>query len=159
MSDKLINNKELMKEWDYEKNIELDPTKLNIGSGKKAWWICSSCGNKWRTQIYLRKKHGCPFCAHKKVGLANAKIKNVSNSLINKFPDVVKVWNYEKNEGLKPEDFLYQSNKKVWWKCSKCGKEWQSPICAKSHTTICKECTYKDNKRVYVKEGINEVGS
>ena len=49
MSDKLINNKELMKEWDYEKNIELDPIKLNIGSGKKAWWICSSCGNKWRT--------------------------------------------------------------------------------------------------------------
>ena len=91
MSDKLINNKELMKEWDYEKNTELNPTKLNIGSGKKAWWICSSCGNKWRTQIYLRKKHGCPFCAHKKVGLANAKIKNVSNSLINKFPDVVKV--------------------------------------------------------------------
>lgn len=61
MSDKLINNKELMKEWDYEKNTELNPTKLNIGSGKKAWWICSSCGNKWRTQIYLRKKHGCPF--------------------------------------------------------------------------------------------------
>lgn len=157
MSDRLIDNKELMKEWNFEKNTELDPTKLKIGSGKKAWWICNTCGNTWLTQIYLRKKHGCPFCAHKKVGLANAEIKNSNNSLVNKFPDVVKVWNYEKNKDLKPENFLYKSNKKVWWKCSKCGKEWQLPICSKSHTTICKECTYKDNKRVYVKEGINDL--
>ncbi|MCR5146754.1 MAG: hypothetical protein K6B70_05375 [Clostridia bacterium] len=157
MLDKLIENKELMEEWDYDKNYDLDPTKLKVGSGKKAWWICKLCGNKWQTQIYLRKNHGCPSCAHKRVGLSNAKIKDEKNSLINKFPDVVKVWNYEKNKGLNPEDYLYQSNKKVWWKCSKCGKEWQTPICAKSHTTICKECTYTDNKRVYVKKGVNDI--
>lgn len=153
----LINNKDLMIEWDYEKKYDLDPAKIKIGSGKKAWWICKSCGKKWQTQIYLRKNHGCPFCAHKRVGQANAKIKNANDSLINKFPDVIKVWNYEKNKEMKPEDFSYQSNKKVWWKCSKCEKEWQSSICAKSHTTICKECTYKDNKRVYVTVGINDL--
>ena len=52
-----------------------------------------------------------------------SKIKNANDSLINKFPDVIKVWNYEKNKEMKPEDFSYQSNKKVWWKCSKCEKE------------------------------------
>ena len=41
MSDKLINNKELMKEWDYEKNIGYDPKELTCGSGKKVWWKCS----------------------------------------------------------------------------------------------------------------------
>ncbi len=157
MSNKLINNTELMKEWDYDKNYDLNPNELEVTSGKKAWWICKNCGKEWQTQIYLRQKHGCPFCAHKKIGLLNAKVKNPQNSLLNKFPDVVKVWNYNKNNGLKPEDFLYKSNKKVWWKCSKCGKEWQTPICAKSYTTICKECTYKNNNRVYVKEGINDL--
>ena len=34
MSDRLIDNKELMKEWNFEKNTELDPTKLKIGSVK-----------------------------------------------------------------------------------------------------------------------------
>lgn len=153
----LINDKNLMREWDYEKNNNLDPTRLKMGSGKKAWWICKSCGNKWKTQIYLRKKHGCPYCAHKKVGILNAKVKNVENSLINKFPDVIKVWDYEKNNNLKPEDFSYQSNEKVWWKCSKCGKEWQLPICSKSHTTTCKECSFKSINRSYIKEGINDL--
>ena len=157
MNKLLINNKRLMEEWDYEQNSNLDLTKLLITSGKRAWWICKKCGHKWQTQIYIRQKHGCPACGHKKVGMANARIKKQKDCLINRFPEVVKVWNYEKNIGIKPEDFMYQSNKRVWWKCSKCGKEWQSAICAKSHTTICKECTYKNNKRVYVIEGINDL--
>ena len=33
----LSENEALMKEWDWDANIELDPTKLTIGSNKKAW--------------------------------------------------------------------------------------------------------------------------
>ena len=153
----LTQDSKLMKEWDFEKNKDLDPNKLLIGSGKKAWWKCSTCNFSWNTQIYLRQKHGCPNCGHQKVGRANSRIKDNSKSLINVFPDVIKVWNYKKNGNLKPENFLSQSNKKVWWKCTTCGKEWETPICAKSHTTICKECTYNDNNRTYVKKGINDL--
>ena len=32
---------ELLKEWDYQKNTNLDPSQLLPGSGKKAWWKCS----------------------------------------------------------------------------------------------------------------------
>ncbi len=39
--------KDLMQEWDYEANKDLDPTKINIGSHKKVWWICKNCGYKW----------------------------------------------------------------------------------------------------------------
>ena len=45
----------------------------------------------------------------------------------------------------------------MWWKCSKCGKEWQSQICSKPHTIICGACAHKDAKREYVKEGINDI--
>lgn len=31
----IIDNKELMKEWDWEKNKDLDPNKLVVGSEKK----------------------------------------------------------------------------------------------------------------------------
>ena len=47
----IIDDKELMKEWNWEKNKDLNPVKLIIGSGKKAWWICKKCGGEWQTQI------------------------------------------------------------------------------------------------------------
>ncbi len=49
MADKkyISEIKEFMQEWDYEANKDLDPTKLTIGSNKKAWWKCPKCGGKW----------------------------------------------------------------------------------------------------------------
>lgn len=59
----------LMSEWNWEENTKrkLDPTKLTIGSGKKASWICSK-GHVWDTSIYHRSRRGlnCPYCANKK---------------------------------------------------------------------------------------------
>lgn len=47
---------ELMKEWDWNKNKELDPTLIAPGSGKKAWWVCSKCGYEWLAEISSRNK-------------------------------------------------------------------------------------------------------
>ena len=58
---------DLMKEWDYQKNTNLDPKQLLPGSGKRAWWKCSQCGFEWETIIANRTKgHGCPKCARRK---------------------------------------------------------------------------------------------
>ena len=45
------------------------------------------------------------------------------SSLLFSSPEIAKEWNYERNGNLKPEHFAANSNKKVWWKCSK-GHEW-----------------------------------
>ena len=51
---------ELLKEWDYERNT-IDPTKISIGSGKKAYWVCSICGHQWCSTIASRSSGvGCP---------------------------------------------------------------------------------------------------
>lgn len=58
---------ELLKEWDYQKNIDLEPRLLLPGSGKKAWWKCSKCDHEWQTTIATRTKgHGCPKCSKRK---------------------------------------------------------------------------------------------
>ena len=44
------DNARLMAEWDWENNINLDPTQLTVGSGKKAWWKCSK-GHQWEATI------------------------------------------------------------------------------------------------------------
>ena len=33
------------------------------------------------------------------------------------YPDLVKQWHPTKNGELTPNDFTYESNKKVWWLC------------------------------------------
>ena len=39
-------------------------------------------------------------------------------------------WNYERNnaENISPNGLLAGSHKRVWWKCDKCGYEWQSAV-------------------------------
>ena len=52
----IIDNAELMAEWNWEKNnkLGLDPTKLTCGANKKAWWTCYKCGYEWETKINFK---------------------------------------------------------------------------------------------------------
>lgn len=49
-------------------------------------------------------------------------------------------WNYEKNGKLKPENFLSNSGKKVWWRCQK-GHEWQTSIQNRNKGLGCPYCS------------------
>ena len=54
---------ELLEEWDYDKN-DANPKDFTIGSAKKVWWKCKTCGLSWASIIEDRcKGHGCPQCA------------------------------------------------------------------------------------------------
>ena len=44
------------------------------------------------------------------------------------YPDLLKEWDYEQNSNINPFELPSQSNKRVWWKCSVCGHEWQASI-------------------------------
>lgn len=61
-------------------------------------------------------------------------------SLLLSNPEIVKEWNYEKNGNLKPEHFAANSNKRVWWKCSK-GHEWQTGIATRNKGHKCPYCS------------------
>ena len=51
-----------------------------------------------------------------------------TNSLTNKYPEIAKEWNYDKNGNIKPEMISYGSKKEFWWKCSKCGAEFIAAV-------------------------------
>ena len=56
------DNAQLMAEWDWERNLDIEPTQLSMGSHKKVWWKCSK-GHEWQAVIYSRKHNGCPTCS------------------------------------------------------------------------------------------------
>lgn len=134
-NDLLSQEPELCKEWNYAKNIKISPSEISCNSGKKVWWRCSY-GHDWEATVDNRrgKGKGCPFCKNKKV-LAGF------NDLQTYSFEIAKDWNYEKNNTLLPSQVLYGSNKKVWWKCHKCGYEWQAMVCSRTkRNSKCKNC-------------------
>ena len=77
----LIDNPELCKEWDYEKNNKR-PEKYTPNSGKKVWWICKECGYEWFMSIDSRnskRKTGCPKCNKSKGEKKIADYLNLNN--------------------------------------------------------------------------------
>ena len=120
---------ELLKEWDYQENIDITPEKVVVGSAKVVSWVCSKCGHKWRTSVRHRtqRKDECPNCAvDKRVQARQATFLKNNGCISN--PLLLNEWNYEKNGDLKPQQFTNGSGKYVWWKCKKCGYEWKAKI-------------------------------
>jgi len=58
----LILNPKLSKEWNYDKNGDLTPEKVGVGSSLKVWWKCKR-GHEWQARVVTRNKGtGCPDC-------------------------------------------------------------------------------------------------
>lgn len=87
---------------------------------------------------------GCPFCSGSSVIPGETDLATVQ-------PDVVELWNWEKNGNLKPEQFSPKSNIKVWWKCGK-GHEWMALI---NSISSGKRCPYCAGKKVL--KGFNDL--
>lgn len=47
-------NPELVVEWNYEKNGDLNPEFITAGSGKSVWWKCKNCGYEWQAEVVER---------------------------------------------------------------------------------------------------------
>jgi very-short-patch-repair endonuclease len=133
LNDLKTTNPELAKEWNYNKNLEIDINQITKGSNKKVWWICEK-GHESKASISSRSNgSNCPYCSNKYVlqGFNDLKTKN---------PIIAKEWNYEKNLSININYFGEGSSKKVWWICEK-GHEWKTTIVSRKNGSGCPECS------------------
>ena len=56
MKAKLIDHKNLIKEWHPTKNYNLRPEEISSGSEKKLWWLCSK-GHSWQASPNSRTRN------------------------------------------------------------------------------------------------------
>jgi hypothetical protein len=135
----LRTHPEISKQWHYEKNSPLKPENFTFGSQKKVWWKCPKGEeHEWEIGIVRRCSlgRGCPFCAGKRV--------SKTNNLLARNPKVASEWHPTMNNDLKPEDFTYGSDKKVWWQCPKDNDhEWEAVIKNRSRGLGCPFCSGK----------------
>lgn len=140
----ISTNNNLMKEWNFKRNIGKDPTKIVINSSKIVWWVCKN-GHEWQESVKSRTKGTkCPGCFGKRI------IKGF-NDLATVKPNLAKEWNYKKNKGLKPDNISCCSNQRVWWICEK-GHEWNAVISSRFYGSKCPFCT---NRKILV--GFNDL--
>ena len=140
MSYFIKEDEDLMNEWNYKKNKNIDVRKITSGSDKKAWWKCKVCGHEWITKINCRTRgSGCPSCAEKLRNEKKIRPKE-GQSLKDKSPFLLCEWNYEKND-KKPDEYYNSSNIKVWWKCKKCRYEWKAAISDRIRGNGCPNCS------------------
>ena len=129
----LYTNLEIAQEWNYERNAFLRPEHFTSNSGKKVWWKCSM-GHEWQATIGDRNNgSGCPYCASQKVMKGYNDLQTIN-------PALAEEWSYDKNGEFTPSNIMPNSNKKVWWKCSK-GHEWQAAISDRSKEHGCPYCS------------------
>ena len=118
-------------EWDYEKNGDVLPSMIRYNRGKY-WFKCKTCGKEWQAYLENRTRDnnptGCPACGNRRV--MDIKMKN--NILADKYPELIKEWDYEKNGNLNPSEISSNSKLRVWWKCAR-GHEWETSILHRAH--------------------------
>lgn len=116
--------KNILQEWDTEKN-GADIHLFKRTSRDKHWWTCPNCHNSYQSSLMSRvyAGSGCPYCS------GNG-IKEGFNDFQSRHPELMKEWNFEKNDklGIYPNKITSQSGKRAWWKCAKCGTEWRTSV-------------------------------
>ena len=116
---------EIAKEWERDRNKK-SAVEVAWDSTEVGWWKCRVCGHEWVDLVRNRtqKKSVCPFCKNKE---AVKPATSVRIPLVSYKPDIAGEYNETKNE--RPvEEILWDSREIVWWRCEKCGHEWQETV-------------------------------
>lgn len=127
---------EIAKEWHPTKNGDLTPEGVTSKNERMVWWKCKkkSCGHEWETRVSSRtgnNQTNCPKCA--------GSIASETNCLPALYPETMKYWDYEKNEGVDPYTVLSKTRKKFWWKCEK-GHSYQTGVVNMVKAAGCPKC-------------------
>lgn len=131
------NNPELASEWHPTMNKPVTPRDVLVNSGKSYAWLCKKCGYVWKQRVSVRNRgSGCPACA-------NMTVVKGFNDLATINPWLTLEWHPSLNGELKPDQVVYGSSKKVYWKCRICGNVWKATVDSRNRGNGCKKCFYE----------------
>ena len=145
---------DLVLEWDYEKNQNVNPTEITFGHDKKVWWKCEK-GHSWQSIIGDRiHGNGCLYCSKRKQvkavvikgrtvperEISGSRILSGYNDLDTLYPELMEEWDYSKNDNVDPTKVGRGSECKVWWKCER-GHSWQAIISNRVKGVGCPMCS------------------
>lgn len=106
--------------WDFENNEE-DIYSLSQFNQNRFNWKCNRMHSFVKSMKDMCKSLSCPVCDGTTVTLPGI------NDLVTTHPDVVKFWDYEKND-KSPHEVKSTSGYDAWWVCENTGKSFQRDV-------------------------------
>ena len=116
--------------WDYEKNAPYGPEQFTAGASFKAHLRCPDCGLELYSSVgslLSRDETGNVIIRHEG-RCRKYKALESENNLVKNYPEIEEWWDYDKNEGERPEEYTLYSPKRAHFKCPDCGNETFSRI-------------------------------
>lgn len=133
---------EYAKEWHHEKNGDLTPNDLTIGSHTVVWWQCQKDpSHEWESTVNRRTSGmSCPYCSNSKL--------HQTNCLAAVCPDLAAQWHKKRNGTLTPQEVMSNSKKRVWWQCPKESSHvWKTTVNLRYRGSGCPFCS---NRKVHM---------
>ena len=155
---------ELAAQWHPTMNLPLTPDKVTSGMRVLAWWKCEKCGEVYQAYAYQRKRgSACPKCAVSIRASKRSVAAALNNNLAECYPELIEEIDVDLNPGIDITKLSAGSNKKIWWKCKKCGHIWETTINHRTRGYGCEICgrnrTSKAAERAVVNVDTGEVFS
>lgn len=130
----LADYPDLLLEWAWDVNADLNPARLAAGSHERVAWRCLlSPAHVWETKVADRTYHdsACPYHMGVRV--------HPSESLAAFFPWLALEWHPTRN-ALRPDQVTRASAREVIWRCE-LGHEWSAPVYQRTLSrTGCPDC-------------------
>lgn len=123
---------------DTTKNTLEDIKSLGAHSSKKIHFICDKKHHFAVSPNALIKRKTLYFCNHHDCRPSNVKVG--INDLFTVYPHLEKMWDYDKNKNINPEDISFGSNKIVWWVCEKGHSLEKAVLNMATESTGCSVC-------------------
>jgi predicted pyridoxine 5'-phosphate oxidase superfamily flavin-nucleotide-binding protein len=141
-------------EWHPTKNGELTAKDVTPAAGKRIWFLCKK-GHEYQSLLGNRTCQGigCPYCSGAKASKDNC-VKSTSLS-------ASREWHPTKNENLTPDNVLPNSNKKVWFICSKNNHEYDMTVYSRIVLGIvCPYCSgHRPSKDICLQSNFPDIAS
>ena len=136
---------DLIDRWDYEKNGSITPEMVTLGTGHRYYWKCKICGRSYLA-LPSRIAEGSVCSMHRNL------LKYEGNDLATKHPELLKYWDYERND-VNPSEIFGGGERVVYWKCEK-GHSYTKSIIKRVRGEGCPVCA---GKKVLV--GFNDLAT
>jgi DNA-directed RNA polymerase subunit RPC12/RpoP len=123
---------ELAAQWHPTRNGDVQPDQVTPASRRKLWWRCSDT-HEWQATLQHRSRgQGCPYCA--------GRLPTPDRNLAVLHPELAAQWHPTRNGDRQPHQVTPASSQRVWWRCQRCGHDWQAKVNTRSFGTGCPAC-------------------
>lgn len=137
----LTDYPEIMKEWDWDKNKDLNPKTLTFGSEQIVWWKCER-GHQWAAPVHYRTKgYKCPVCAGKRTA-------PLISDILTLYPELSKEWHPTLNIMPVPIGISPSCQHYAVWKCEH-GHIWMESVYYRAKTISRHDCPYCSGKKIW----------